>query len=865
LSNDKTRGLYLDHNKNIWITTYGGGINRFTGNLDTNKFTFQRYMSTANQNSLSADNTFNIIQDKEHTYWITTDNGLNTLIFDGNYTNPIFKNYVNDPTDETTLNNNGTLHTYIDSKGTLWIATQDGFHKYLQKSTFKRYGKEDGLSNSFVYGILEDINLDLWLSTNAGLFRFNPTTETFTNFTVNDGLQSSEFNLGAQFNDSPNSTLYFGGVNGCNYFDPNEVDKLDMEGTLKFTSLKIKSEKISPVQYPEIISENITTTKSITLNYDDFPANLTFSELDFRGNKNNQFVHKLLPSNTTWSYLNASQDLQLIGLSKGEYTLQIQGQSRNNLWQKSPLELKINVTPPWYKSNLAYLAYLLLFLGIVYAFYRISLQRQIAGQESKRLQDLDTLKSRFITNITHEFRTPLTIILGYLNNLKERFSEKDDVETSLNTIEQNSNNLLNLVNQMLDLAKLEKGHLNINLIQNDIVKFSSQVVESFVSIASDKQIELKFSAEPVKIIMDYDAEKWRQVLTNLISNALKFSHQHCELNINLKKLDTKTLHIEVADQGFGISEEELPFIFDRFYQVEDAEHKVSQGTGVGLALTKELVELFKGTIKVESQLNKGSTFTITLPITNNAEEKDSSFIEDQMTIGTVVPQLNDSISDNDSNTVLIVEDNADMARYIASCLKLDYKVSFAKDGKEGLEMAEQSIPDIVLTDVMMPIMDGFELTQKLQSNTNTNHIPIIMLTSKAMQEDKIEGITSGVDAYLTKPFQKEELRLRMQMLIAKRKKLQKSYSVKTVVEKTELKKETTDRNLIFLNTVVDAIHQKLDDSNFGATELAKFMTMSDSQLYRKLKAISNTSTGIFIRKVRLEKGKELLKTTDLSI
>jgi DNA-binding response OmpR family regulator len=236
-----------------------------------------------------------------------------------------------------------------------------------------------------------------------------------------------------------------------------------------------------------------------------------------------------------------------------------------------------------------------------------------------------------------------------------------------------------------------------------------------------------------------------------------------------------------------------------------------------------------------------------------------------MTIGTVVPQIDDLFVDEDSNSVLIVEDNLDMARYIASCLKPDYKVSFAKDGQEGLILAEQNIPDIVVTDVMMPVMDGFELTQKLQSKSNTNHIPIIMLTSKALQEDKIQGISSGADAYLTKPFEKEELRLRIQILIAKRKQLQERYTVNTVVEQKINQPKTTDKNLIFLNSVIDAIHQHLDHSNFGANELAKFLVMSDSQLYRKLKAISNTSTAVFIRKVRLEKGKELLKSSDLSI
>ncbi|WP_178987320.1 hybrid sensor histidine kinase/response regulator transcription factor [Winogradskyella schleiferi] len=864
LSDNKTRSVFLDHNNYIWITTYGGGINRFIGNLEESIYAFERYNYNPNKNSISSNFTFNITQDADSNYWITSENGLNKLKFkSSSYSDPNFTVYKADKTNTASLKSNTTLHTYHDKDGILWVATQNGLHKFNKAdTTFKQYNESHGLSNTYVYSILEDKMSHLWISTNSGLFKFDKRKERFTQFTIKDGLQSTEFNLGASFNDTINNQLYFGGINGFNSFNPKTISQLDTHGQLLLTELRIKGKIINPVNNSKVLKTSITESKSIKLNYDDFPCTIAFSDLNLRPQKNTQFVYRL--NNSDWNSIKESREIQLLDLPKGKHNIELQGKSRNKLWKTDPLQLAIIVSPPWYKSNLAYLLYLLGFLGIMYAFYTTRLQRQIAGQESKRLQELDNLKSRFITNITHEFRTPLTIILGYLGNLKEHYSAKNDVSTSLDTIEQNSNNLLNLVNQMLDLAKLEKGQLNLNLIQNDIVSFSKQIVQSFVSIASDKRINLNFSSNQNEIIMDFDAEKMRQILTNLISNALKFSPENSKIKIKVENVNN-SLKLEVKDDGYGISKDELPFIFDRFFQVENNEHQITQGTGIGLALTKELVELLNGTIEVTSKLNKGTSFTITLPITNIAQEKQLVQLEKQMTFGTAVPQLDDSITDEDTNRVLIVEDNADMARYIASCLQPDYKVSFAKDGKKGLESAKQNIPDVVITDVMMPIMDGYEFTEKLQSNTTTNHIPIIMLTSKAMQEDKIQGITSGADAYLTKPFQKEELRLRMQMLISKRKKLQENYAVNTVVGKTEQKKDTTDKNLIFLNTVIDAIHKNLDNSNFGATELAKFMAMSDSQLYRKLKAISNTSTAIFIRKVRLEKGKELLKTTHLSV
>lgn len=861
LSSDATRGVFIDHKGTVWIMTYGGGVNRFTGDIKNNIITFEHYKTDTN--SISSDFTYNMSQDKDLNYWITSEDGLNKLQFeDSNYQKPKFTSYFHDKNDSTSLSSNTTLHTWHDANKVLWVATQDGFDKFNSKDeTFTRYGKEDGLTNTFVYSITEDKNNDLWLTTNSGLFRFNKTNEQFTNYNQGDGVQSSEFNLGAHFYNQDTNEIYVGGINGFNIFNPRKVPQLDLAGNLTFTSLRIKDRVVNPVTNYEIIKQSITKTDEITLNHTDFPCYISFSDLDLRPTKNNQFVYSL--NDTDWNNLTDSREIPLLDLPKGRHSIKIQGKSRHNLWQKPPLELDINVIPPWYQSNMAYLMYLLLFLAIVYAFYTISLQRQIAGQESKRLKDLDDLKSRLITNITHEFRTPLTIILGYLGNLKERFSNKDDINTSLQTIEQNSNNLLNLVNQMLDLTKLEQGSLSINMIQNDMVDYIKHLINSFSGIANEKSIALEFESEEEALLMDFDTEKMRQIITNLISNAIKFSSEDSTVTIHLKR-EKDIAFISIEDQGVGISDEELPHIFDRFFQVENQGHKVSQGTGIGLALTKELVNLLNGTITVTSKVNKGTTFTMTLPITNSAEKTDLELLENHIKTGSAfVPETDDVITQEDTNSVLIVEDNRDMARYIASCLQPQYSVTFAKNGLEGFEKAQQLIPDIIITDVMMPVMDGFELTQKLQSQITTNHIPIIMLTSKATHDDKMEGIFSGADAYLTKPFEKQELLLRMQMLISKRERLQKSYAIDNIKNRTA--QEIPDKNMVFLNQVIAIIHDHIEDSSFNANQLAKTLAMSDSQLYRKLKAISNSSTSIFIRKVRLEKSKELLKTTSLSI
>ncbi len=857
------RNIYKDHNNNIWVTSRGNGIYRFIGNLLQKDFRFIKYEPKSTKNKLSSESILGLNQDAAHNFWVSTQTGLNKLTFNGaNYTNPTCKKYFKG---DKGLRNNGILSTFLDTENKLWIATRNGLHLYNnKKDNFTYFGKKEGLTNTFVYNIIEDDSQNLWLSTNGGLFRFNKKTKVFSNYTTKDGLQSMEFNIGGIYKDK--NQLYFGGINGYNRINLNKIDELDKEDNLIFTNFSIKEKLIIPTSNG-ILKQSISKTKEIAINYTDFPFNLSFSALDFRPNSNIEYVYKLLPDDQQWNSIKDKNSIQLLTLSPKNYTLQVQGKSRGKLWNKAPLQLNITVNPPWYRSTLAYIMYLLLFLSVVYFLYTTSLQRKLAGQEAKRLHELDALKSRFITNITHEFRTPLTIILGFLDNLKEQFSDNKETITTLNTIEQNNTNLLSLVNQMLDLSKLEKGSLKLNIKQNDIVSYIKHLVNSFENIAKNKSIQLEFNSNIEELIMDFDAEKIRQIFTNLISNALKFSNANSTISVQLEK-NKNILIIKVKDEGFGIPKEDLNHIFDRFYQVDNSNFKISQGTGIGLALTKELVNLLQGNIKVQSKINKGTTFTLSFPITNiakNSSEEQTEIEEQIKTKHTIVPKTNSKIELEDANTVLIVEDNEDMARYIDLCLSPKFKTLTAPNGKEGLKIAIEQIPDIIITDVMMPIMDGYELTKNIQANEITNHIPVIILTSKAMQSERIEGIRSGAEVYLTKPFSKKELILRIEKLIEKRKILQKKYQVNKIVAVTNTKVDSNDKSLHFLQKAIDFVHNNLENPDYNSKELSSDLMVSESQLYRKLKAINNQSTAVFIRKIRLNKAKEMLENTTLTI
>ena len=507
------------------------------------------------------------------------------------------------------------------------------------------------------------------------------------------------------------------------------------------------------------------------------------------------------------------------------------------------------------------------------AYFGVS--KRIAASKRKRLEEIDQLKNTLFTNITHEFRTPLTVIKGMTGAIKSNLKNKrhDDLENSLNIIDRNSNVLLNLINEMLDLAKIESGTMELNLVQLDIIPLVKYLTQSFHSLAKEKGISFSVHCDIEHLEMDIDVNKFTAIITNLLSNAIKFTSEKGEVLVNIEKLEalnTDFIEINVKDNGLGISEEDQLHIFDKFYQVDNSSSKLQKGTGIGLALVKDFVELMNGSIDVNSKLGKSSVFNIKIPVTNNAVRTDVSELVSASSIfkSKVEPILlvEDGVSNNankDLPLVLIVEDNIDVAYYIKTCLKKNYQILHASNGAIGIDMALEKIPDIIISDVMMPEKDGFEVCKSLKTNELTDHIPIIMLTAKATFEDRLAGLTLGADAYLTKPFKKSELLTRIEQLTLLRKKILSKFE-KTGIDRL-LIKNVKNSETKFLNKIITVIHENATQTNFGPIQLAEKIHFSESQLYRKLKATSGKSTAMFIRSIRLQKGRELIQTTDKTI
>ncbi|QCX37957.1 response regulator [Aureibaculum algae] len=875
ISNDFLKGITLDTEYNVWGATYGHGIFRLQLSNDNTVSIIRFKNNKSDPNSLANDFVEKIFSDPKNTIWAGTQGGLSRLSFtDNSLTKPSF---INTTVLESSRNSNATsivLDITIDSKGNKWLASSThGLNLYLGNNKFKTWTDKEMNLDGIIYSLQHDDNDNLWMGTTAGIIRFDPNTEEFKTYGIEDGIQNKDFNMHAKFKDKT-GTIYFGGGGGLTYFHPKDLETIDHPQSLYFSQLRVKDEivKTKKASKPWLTSA-ISKTNSLQFKNDEFPFYLNFSSIDYRLNKDVSFAYKLLPTDTEWNVLK-DLEIQFLNLPAGNYTLQVNGFSRGKEWEQPPLEMSLEILPPWWSTWWSYIMYAVIAIALADRFYRFQLSRKLALAESDRLTGLDQLKSNLYTNITHEFRTPLTVILGMANTLKSNIEEKefDTAEKSVEMITRNGNNLLRLVNELLDLAKLENEKMDLNFIKGDIIPFIKYLSESFHSMADESNIKLTVYAEIDTLVMDYDVDKLSAITYNLISNAIKFSNKSdgkIIVHINHSTVKKKEhLILKIKDNGIGISNKNIPNIFNRFYQVNASESRSGEGTGIGLALTKELVILMGGTIEVKSELHKGSEFIIDLPITRNAAiAKDQHFDAKPEPLISNVENKILSVENFDPNSeiplCLLIEDNHDVAHYLETCLKHNYQTIHARNGIEGIELALEKIPDIIICDVMMPGKNGYEVCKTLKTDERTDHIPIIMLTAKVTLKDRLTGLSHGADAYLTKPFVKAELFTRLDQLIVLRKKM--LLKIENSNFSTFMNKKAENPETKFLQKVIQFINDDIENSSFGSESLASKLNLSESQIYRKLKAITDKSTAVFIRSVRLQRAKELIQTTDKTI
>ncbi len=885
LSNNQVYQIFADHNGDIWIGARGGGLNKF----DKENERFIRYTYNPDDpNGLGNDLVFAMFEDKRGVFWIGTyGGGLNKFNRETN----TFTRYLHSSDNPTSLSNNNVSKIYEDKKGVLWVGTQGGgLNKFnREKNQFKHYTQVDGLPNEVIYGILEDDIGNLWISTNNGLSKFNPNTETFRNYDVKDGLQSNEFNMGAF--KSKNGAMYFGGNNGVNVFYPDNIKDNTQIPKIVITDFQLFHRSV-PVGYDEfnnrsILEKSIMETKEIEINYEDNIISFEFTALDFHAPEKNRYAYIMEGFEEDWNYTDASRRfVTYTNLDPGEYYFKVKGSNNDGVWNEEGTSLRIILTPPWWATWWSYILYGVFAIGLFSALTRFYLNRQrlrhqleLEHEHSEKLEEVDQIKSRFFANISHEFRTPLTLILGPSESIiTETLDEK--TKKKAGSIKRNANRLLNLINQLLDLSKLEAGRLKLETSFSNIVTFVKGVAMSFESLAERKDIILKVKSSNDEIGLYFDKEKMEKVFTNLLSNAFKFTPGGSKITISVKETENNSVEIKVKDSGIGIPEKELPKLFDRFYQVDNSRTRERGGTGLGLALTKELVELHLGSIKVESEEKKETVVTITLPlgkehllpeeivVVDETPEEGKILVEleeeGESTSLQVDKPLPEEIA-KDKTIILIVEDNAEVRDYIKDSLESEYFIVEATNGEQGLRKAENIIPDLIISDIMMPKMDGNELTRRLKNDERTSHIPIILLTAKSEQESKLEGLETGAEAYLTKPFDTKELQIRIKNLINLRRKLQQKYSSDKIVTTMGELKKVSGLDEKFMKKAMEVIEKHISEETFSIEDFGKEVGMSRMQIHRKLKALTGKSASHYIRSVKLFKAKEMIGKHETTI
>jgi signal transduction histidine kinase/ligand-binding sensor domain-containing protein/DNA-binding response OmpR family regulator len=893
LNNNSVWKLYEDRQNRLWVGTLGGGLDLY----DREKGLFVHYNPNV-PNTVRSDFISSLLQDKDGTLWVATADGLDA--FDNNAAKRS-RHYASNIKDRSSLCNNNIISLLEDSRGDIWVGTRDGlccFNKHTQK--FISFREDDGLPDNTILSLLEDNNGNLWIGTPNGLSNLiitkKPEESSFTylfkNYDESDGLQGKEFNANAAFR-TKRGELVFGGVNGFNIFQPQDI-KVNMNlPKVVITDFQVFNKSVKAndkINGRVLLKESIADTHEITLKYKENVFSIEFAALSYFQPDKNRYSYILEGFNKEWitSGSNARQ-ATYTNLDPGEYTFRVKAANNDGFWSTEETTVKITVLPPFWRTKLAIALYIMLIAGILYVSRQIIMERarmqfklEHERNEAQRMHELDRMKIRFFTNISHEFRTPLTLIIAPVEKLI-----KNTIDPELGKqyvlINRNARRLLNLVNQLLDFRRMEVQEFKLNLLQADIIPFIRDIADSFSDISEKKNIQLSVISPIESLITYFDPDKLEKILFNLLSNAFKFTGETGSVKVELNTIDAGTepsnelpyktgkyLQIKVIDTGIGIVKEKHEKIFERFFQNDIPGNMVNQGSGIGLAITKEFVKLHEGVITLNSEPGKGSCFSVYLPL------KDSWYRKENITpvgtevgidgkVASMVPigESEEPAKNSKRPLLLLVEDNEDFRFYLKDNLKQPFQIAEAPNGQEGLKLACSLIPDLIVSDVMMPLMDGMEFCKRVKSDQRTSHIPVILLTAKAASDQVVTGLQTGADDYITKPFNFEILLSRIKNLLTQRDLMRKSFARHVEINPSEITVTSLDEKLI--HKAIALVENHISDAGFSVEDLSKELGMSRVHLYKKLLSITGKSPIEFIRTIRLKRAALLLKKSQLTI
>lgn len=875
ISSDYVQKSFEDSEHNVWIGTYYGGLNIF--NPETNRF--KRVIEGANGTRLAGNNIVAINEDHEKNLWIGTDDGgLNRY----NLKAKVFTHYFMEGGKKPDLR-----VIFVDRKGGLWVG-QAGLYRFdAHRNKFTIATQRAGLASDFIKGITEDERGHLWISTAKGLIQFNPQQQTFKKYNAADGLQGLEFESNA-FLKTKRGEMFFGGINGFNSFFPKDIKTNGFVPPVYLTEVKIFNKVITPQTDEAILKNDISYTKRLDLDYDQATVAFRFAALNYVSSENNHYAYMLEGEDEEWINIGNNRQAIYTNLDPGNYTFKVRAANNDGIWNKEGVAIELHISPPFWASwwfRLAVMA-----TAIYLAYLALSFRRRLELRkiEEEKREEIHQTQLQFFTNISHEFRTPLSLILGPIERLLNEDTQ-ESFQSYYNTIHRNANRLLRLINELMDFRKTASGALKLNVTAGNLNLFVNEIAEEFREMAADRNIS--FTVENGNLLANvwFDRQIIEKIILNLVNNSLKYTQANGELKIqvlnSLKGITplfenqlaigseyrgTEYVYFRVIDSGIGISKDSIQHLFERYYRITESH----LGSGVGLAFVKSLTLLHKGLIKVSSGRNQGTEIIIGIPILEsdyNAEEQFSrsttaggtrlesiSYQNEMEKPALVMPA---QIDHQEVPSILIVDDNDELRTFLKDTLAPQYQILEAADGINGVHIAQQHLPDLIISDVMMPGMNGTAFCKTIKENIETSHIPFLMLTAKNSVEAEIEGAESGADLYFTKPIHTNLLLITIRNVFEQRQKVKDHYSKNKEIQPPDLVHSEKDK--LFMNKLLAIIDAQMVNPEMDIDYLCKEIGMSRTKLYQKLKAITGQSIGEFVRSARLRKAVEIMKSEDV--
>lgn len=907
LSSNLVKVVYVDKEGNPWAGTHGGGLNV----LERKQNRFKRYLYQENDAGTLASEVTSLLEDEQNRFWVVRNSRIHGFKKAGTDLQPL----ATQDAALSRLQNITAKLLYKDAERSMWIGALPGLYllsgntvktidttynvncigedpsgniwvglsygglaRYDSKSArLVRYTQNRNFANTNIVGLLADEQGALWLSTDNGLVKYTPAQNRFQTYTVSDGLAGNEFNYNAYGKDS-RGELYFGGFNGITNFFPRNIETNSFTAPVTLTGLKLFNNPVAIGDEHGLLKENISMAKELVFNHEQNVFTLEFALLNFIKSNKNKYAYKLEGFDKHWNEV-TTPSATYTHLPSGSYTFWVKGANNDGVWSQ-PVSIKIRMLPPFWLTWWAYCIYAAFIAAILFLITRFFFLRELLKKED----ELHQVKLNFFTNVSHEIRTHLTLVMTPVEHLIEQKEKNSFDHQQLSQVRGNAHRLLRLVNELMDFRKADTQNLSLQVARYNLIPFLQEIYTSFRELSLAKNIRISFLHDSENVFLYFDKAQLEKVFFNLLTNAFKFTPPGGQICLQVEQTQKQVL-ITVKDNGRGIAPQYLDKLFNNFFQVAD--HGVQNtGYGIGLALSKHIIALHKGNITVESEpaseSNEGqTTFTVTL-LQGNKHFEGTGYLQEvaMPTPLSLAPQHSETFRNPAAETaaektftLYLAEDNPELRSLIQQHLTQQYHVHAFENGKEAWEAATEHLPDLIISDVMMPEMDGFTLCEKLKTDERTSHIPVILLTAKSSQNDQISGLETGADVYITKPFSTKVLQLHVRNLLSARDKMRARFSRQIAAEPgtSESVPQTIEHHTVntvdkeFLHKVIQLVDVHMDHPEFGVEMLSKKVAMSAPILYKKIKAVTGLSVNDFVKSLRLKKAAELLLQKQLTV